>query len=71
MELVVRKRALKEFRVVRRGNTDYAARAEAGITSAVLEAQTLQVDAVTGATTTSKAILKAAENALSAPPVKK
>jgi len=44
--------------------TEYAKRAE-DVVPRVMRAQSLKVDAVTGATTTSKALLKAIENALS------
>lgn len=50
--------------LVNREGSKHAKKAE-GVVERVLEAQSLQVDAVTEATTTSKAFLKAIENALS------
>jgi uncharacterized protein with FMN-binding domain len=46
-----------------REESEYAKKAE-GVVEKVLKSQSLKVDAVTGATTTSKALLKAIESAL-------
>ena len=51
--------------VVENGDTDYAKKAAAGIKKEILKQQKNNVDVVSGATTTSKAILKAVEIALS------
>jgi uncharacterized protein with FMN-binding domain len=52
-----------EIEVVQNRDSEYAKRAE-GVTGHVIEAQSVNVDVVTGATTTSKALLKAIESAL-------
>ena len=49
--------------VVKNRDSEHAKKAE-GVIERVIDAQSVQVDVVTGATTTSKAILKAIENAL-------
>ena len=66
VEVVVRDRRIELINILHdRGDSDYARKAE-GVIDRVIKAQSLQVDAVTGATTTSKALLKAIENALTA-----
>lgn len=52
------------FDIVENGSTDYAKKAAVGIKKEILKQQINNVDIVSGATTTSKAILKAVEIAL-------
>ena len=54
---------IADINVVQNRDSSYAKMAE-DVMKKVLQAQSLQVDAVSGATTTSKALLKAVENAL-------
>lgn len=66
VEVVVRDHKIERVNVLRnREDSDYARKAE-GVIDKVIKTQSLKVDVVTGATTTSKAILKAIENALTA-----
>jgi uncharacterized protein with FMN-binding domain len=51
------------IQVVQNRDSSYAKKAE-GVMANIIQAQSLQVDTVSGATTTSKALLKAVENAL-------
>ncbi|MHB8126470.1 MAG: FMN-binding protein [Desulfitobacteriaceae bacterium] len=55
--------SIESIKVLGNGTNDHAKKAE-GVLENVLSAQSLKVDVVTGATTTSKALLKATENAL-------
>jgi uncharacterized protein with FMN-binding domain len=59
----VKSRRIETITVIKNRETHYARKAE-GVITRVLEAQSPDVDAVTGATTTSKALLKAIENSL-------
>lgn len=54
---------IKNITITKNRNTSHAQKAE-GVMSRILEQQKNDVDAVSGATTTSKALLKAVENAL-------
>ena len=54
---------IKNVTITRNRNTSHAQAAE-GVMTRILEQQKNDVDAVSGATTTSKALLKAVENAL-------
>ncbi|HYE12309.1 MAG TPA: FMN-binding protein [Patescibacteria group bacterium] len=63
VEVVVRDHKIADIKVLSSGKSEYAKKAEA-VLDKVIEKQTLQVDVVAGATTTSKALLKATENAL-------
>ncbi len=63
LELGVRDGRLSTARVLRNRDAHYARIAEAVLTR-VERRQSLQVDAITGATTTSKCLLRAAQNAL-------
>lgn len=63
VEVEVREHRITGIRVLQNRDSDYARKAEV-VVERVLQAQSLQVDAVSGATTTSKALLKAMENAL-------
>ena len=49
--------------IIKNRNTKYAKKAEEVVTN-VIKSQSLNVDVISGATTTSKALLKAIENAL-------
>ena len=66
VELVFRRGRLESARMRANRDSEYARFAEQ-VLGRVLSAQSLQVDAVSGATTTSVAILKAAENAILRP----
>lgn len=63
VEVIVTGNKIVAINVLRNRNSRYAKNAE-GVIAHVLAAQSLQVDVVSGATTTSKAFLKAIENAL-------
>ncbi|MDW7650206.1 MAG: FMN-binding protein [Bacillota bacterium] len=63
VEVHVAAHRIKEINVLNNRQGEHAQKAEA-VTDRVIEAQSLQVDTVSGATTTSKALLKAIENAL-------
>jgi uncharacterized protein with FMN-binding domain len=64
VEVTIQEQEIKEIKVLKnRKRNEYAKKAE-GVVNKVLKAQSLRVDVVTGATTTSKALLKAIENAL-------
>jgi len=67
VEIVVREHRITAIHIINNGRSVYAKRAEE-VSDRVLEAQSLQVDVISGATTTSKALLKAMEKALTAPP---
>jgi uncharacterized protein with FMN-binding domain len=54
---------ITDVKILSNRDTKYAKKAE-GVIERVLQAQSPKVDAISGATTTSKAILKAIENAL-------
>jgi uncharacterized protein with FMN-binding domain len=62
VEVVVKNHKIEDIKMLKNRKTYHAQKAE-GVISKVLQAQSLNVDAVTGATTTSKTILKAIENA--------
>jgi uncharacterized protein with FMN-binding domain len=55
---------VKAIEVLRLDVTPYTAKAVPEMTDRILEAQTVEVDAVTGATTSSGLLLEAVENAL-------
>jgi uncharacterized protein with FMN-binding domain len=64
VEVTVQEHKISRINILRnRSDSDYARKAE-GVTDRVINAQSLKVNAVTGATTTSKALLKAIQNAL-------
>lgn len=63
VEVVVRNYKMENINVLKNRKTYHALEAE-GVITEVLKTQSLNVDAITGATTTSKALLKAIENAL-------
>ncbi len=63
VEVEIEKQKVKNIEVLSSGESKYAKKAEE-VLDRVKEKQTLQVDVVTGATTTSKALLKATYNAL-------
>ena len=65
LEVVVRDHVIEDIQILaNREESKYAKKAEV-VVERVLQAQSLEVDAVSGATTTSKALLKAMERALS------
>lgn len=66
VQLEVRKGGIKSARVLSRHDNTYARLAE-GVLSRMIRHQSLQVDSITGATTTSRMLLKASERALLAP----
>lgn len=63
VDVIVKAHKIEKIDVINNRDTSHAKKAE-GVISRVLEKQSLNVDAVSGATTTSKALLKAIENAL-------
>jgi uncharacterized protein with FMN-binding domain len=63
VQTTVKSHRIETITVIKNRSTLYARKAE-GVIPRVLEAQSPDVDAVTGATTTSKALLKAIENSL-------
>jgi uncharacterized protein with FMN-binding domain len=63
VEAIMTDHRIEEIKVLKNRNSSYARWAE-GVISKILKHQTLKVDAVTGATTTSKAIMKAVSNSL-------
>ena len=67
VEVVVNEHKIETINVLKNRNTSHAKNAE-GVIEKVVKTQTVNVDAVSGATTTSKALLKAIENALTLKP---
>ncbi len=63
VEVVIKGQKIQDIRMTKNRDAHYARKAEAVI-GHVLEKQSLQVDLVSGATSTSKAILRAVEDAL-------
>jgi uncharacterized protein with FMN-binding domain len=63
VEVTVKEHRIENIAILKNRDSKHAKKAE-GVVEKVLNAQSLEVDAVTGATTTSKALLKAIENAL-------
>jgi uncharacterized protein with FMN-binding domain len=63
VEVSVKGHKIENIDIVSNRDTSYAKKAE-GVIRTVLDKQSVDVDAVSGATTTSKALLKAIENAL-------
>lgn len=63
VKVTVRNNKIESVEIVENATNDLAKKAEK-VAGNVLAAQSLQVECVTGATATSKAILKAVENAL-------
>jgi uncharacterized protein with FMN-binding domain len=63
VEVTVKEHRIENIEILKNRDTRHAKKAE-GVVEKVLNAQSLEVDAVTGATTTSKALLEAIENAL-------
>lgn len=63
VEVQVQSRSITAIDVIENRDAHYARLAEA-VTSRMIAAQTPRVDAITGATTTSKCLMRAAENAL-------
>jgi uncharacterized protein with FMN-binding domain len=63
VEVAVKNNTIENIKVLKNCNTKYAEMAE-GVIEKIMHAQSTQVDAITGATTTSKALMKAVENAL-------
>jgi uncharacterized protein with FMN-binding domain len=63
IEVSVKGHKIENIKILKNRDTKYAKMAE-GVMEKIMLAQSLKVDAVTGATTTSKALMKACENAL-------
>jgi uncharacterized protein with FMN-binding domain len=63
VEVQVKDHKIVTIKILKNSNTSHAKKAEAVI-DRIIQVQSLKVDAVTGATTTSKALMKAVENAL-------
>ncbi|KUO71031.1 MAG: hypothetical protein APF77_15145 [Clostridia bacterium BRH_c25] len=68
VEVNIKDHRIGKIDVISNRDTEHAKKAESVI-SRILEKQSLDVDVVSGATTTSKALLKAIENALNTSPV--
>ena len=64
VEVTMKEHRIENIEIVKNRDTKHAKKAE-GVVKNVLRTQSLAVDCITGATTTSKALLKAIENALS------
>ena len=64
VEVIVKDHRIEAINVLECGTPEYASKAEAVLDS-IIDKQKTNVDAVSGATTTSKALLKAVESALS------
>lgn len=62
--ITVKDHKIESIDILERGEGEHPDKAAAGIVKRVMEKQTLDVEVVTGATTSSKALLKAMENAL-------
>ena len=64
VQVAVQDHEIKHIAILKnRSESEHAKKAE-GVVDKILKAQSLRVDVITGATTTSKALLKAIENAL-------
>ncbi|NPV53446.1 MAG: FMN-binding protein [Firmicutes bacterium] len=63
VEVIVKDHRIENIKILKNRDTGHAKKAE-GVIKRVIQAQSLKVDAITGATTTSKTLLKAVENAL-------
>jgi len=63
VEVLVADRRIQDIKIISNRDSEHAKKAEE-VLQRVVNEQSLDVDAVTGATTTSKALLKATENAL-------
>jgi len=63
VSVAVKDHRIEAVKILSNLDTKYAKKAE-GVAPAILERQTPKVDAVTGATVSSKMLMKAAENAL-------
>jgi uncharacterized protein with FMN-binding domain len=63
VETIVNNHKIQNIMVLHNRDTRHAKRAE-GVISEILKNQTPNVDAISGATTTSKALMKAVENSL-------
>lgn len=63
VKTIVNRHKIKDIVVLHNRNTKHAKRAE-GVIPEILRKQTPDVDAISGATTTSKALMKAVENSL-------
>jgi uncharacterized protein with FMN-binding domain len=63
VNVIVEKHKIMEINIINNRNTKYSKMAE-GVIQEILTEQKSNVDAISGATTTSKALLKAVENAL-------
>lgn len=63
VEVVLENRKIIQILIISNRKTKYAKKAE-GVIKTIIEKQTPHVDAITGATVTSKALMKAVENAL-------
>lgn len=64
VEVTVKNHRIENIEILKNKDSEYAKKAE-GVVENILQAQSLDVDTITGATKTSKAILEAIENALS------
>lgn len=63
VDIIVVNHSITDIKIISNRKVSYARFAE-GVMPRILKAQNANVDAITGATTTSKALMKAVENAL-------
>jgi len=63
VETTIKSHKIRQIKILHNRDTNHAKRAE-GVIAEILERQTPNVDAISGATTTSKALMKAVENSL-------
>ena len=63
LDVVIKSKKIENINIIEHKSSRIGKKAE-GITVRVIEAQNLEVDVISGATASSKAILKAIENAL-------
>jgi len=63
VKTIVNSHRIMDIEILQNRNTKHAERAE-GVVAEIIKKQTPAVDAISGATTTSKAIMKAVENSL-------
>lgn len=64
VDVIIENKKIIDIKVLQTRNSSYAKKAE-GVIKSIIKEQRNDVDVISGATTTSKALLKAIENALS------
>ena len=63
VKTIIKRHKIEEIIILQNRDTKHSKRAE-GVVSEIIRNQTPNVDAISGATTTSKALMKAVENSL-------